>query len=77
MGEESTKQEGNTQSQPNQSQSTVNPLLNRPLNPKLQIIVQKGSDKPLERIQEGHIEQKQNGGRITEQKKDEGKASKE
>jgi hypothetical protein len=76
MGDESTKQEGNTQSQPNPTQSTENPLLNRPLNPKLQIIVQKGSDKPLERTQEGQIERKQDGGRITEQKK-EGKASKE
>lgn len=76
MGEETTTQGGNTQSQPNQSQSTENPLLNRPLNPKLQIIVQKGSDKPLERVQEGQIERKQDGGRITEQKRED-KASKE
>jgi hypothetical protein len=67
MGDASTKQEGTTQGQPNQSQSTENPLLNRPLNPKLQIVVQKGSDKPLERTQDG--------GRITEQKKEEGKTS--
>ena len=77
MGEETTKEEGNTQSQPNQSQSTENPLLNRPLNPKLQIIVQKGSDKALERKQEGQIERKQDGDKITEQKKEEGKTSKE
>jgi hypothetical protein len=77
MGEETTKQDGNTQSQSNQSQSTENPLLNRPLNPKLQIIVQKGSDKPLERTQEGQIERKQDGGRITEQRKEEDKTIKE
>ena len=77
MGEETTKQDGNTQSQSNQSQSTENPLLNRPLNPKLQIIVHKGSDKPLERTQEGQIERKQDGGRITEQGKEEGKTIKE
>ncbi len=77
MGNESTNQGENTQSQPNQTQSTENSLLKRPLNPKLQIIVQKGSDKPLERTQESQIERKQNGGKITEQKEEEGKASKE
>jgi hypothetical protein len=77
MGEETAKQDGNTQGKPNQTQSTDNPLLNRPMNPKLDILVQKGSDKPLERTQEGQIERKQDGGRITEQKKEEGKTSKE
>jgi len=71
MGDESANQKDNTQSQPNQTQSTENPLLNRPMNPKLDIVVQKGSDKPvIERKQEGDIERKQAGGRITEQRKE-------
>jgi len=41
------------------------------MNPKLDIIVQKGSDRPvIERKQEGDIERKQDGGRITEQRKE-------
>ena len=73
MGEETSNQGGNTQGQQSQTQPTKNPLLNRPANPELDILVQKGSDKPIiERKQE-----RQEGTRITEQKKDEGKSSKE
>ena len=57
MGNQSSKGNEGNQSQTNQSQtnqgpSSGNPLLDRPLNPKLQMTVQKGQEKPtLERVQ--------------------------
>lgn len=70
MSEETTQQTGNIPVQPEQTQPTVNRLLTRPMNPKLDIVVKKSFDKPIERVQEGAIERKQNGGMVTEQKQD-------
>lgn len=75
MGEETEKQggSGNTQSQQNPPQPVKNPLLNRPSNPQLDLLVRKGSDKPItEAKQERH-----GGTKITEQRKDGGESGKE
>lgn len=73
MGEEIANQGGNTQSQQNQPQPVKNPLLNRPPNPELDIVVRKGSDKPIIETKQ----QRQGGTRIAEQQKEERKPSKE
>ena len=73
MGEETATQGENTQSQQNQPQPVKNPLLNRPSNPELDIVVRKGSDKPIIETKQ----ERQERTRITEQRKDESKPSKE
>jgi hypothetical protein len=69
MGEETANQGETTQSQQNPPQPVKNPLLNRPSNPQLDIIVRKGSDKPITETKQ----ERQGGARITEQRKEEGK----
>lgn len=73
MGEETANQGGNTQGDQNQSQPVRNPLLNRPSNPNLDIVVRKGSDKPITETKH----ERQERTRITEQRKDGGEAGKE
>lgn len=72
MGEETANQGGNTQGDQNQSQPVRNPLLNRPSNPNLDIVVRKGSDKPITETQQEH----RGGTRITEQRQDGGETGK-
>ena len=75
MGEETENQGGggNAQSQQNRPQPVKNPLLNRPSNPQLDLLVRKGSDKPITETKQ----ERPGGTRITEQRKDGGEAGKE
>ena len=59
------QQDGSSQAQQN-VQPSSNPLLNRPPNPNLDVMVQKGNERLIER-------NTQNDQRIIEQKREEGK----
>lgn len=65
MTEQSSSQQQGGNEQPQQVQQTpTNPLLNRPSNPNLDIIIHKGNDSVIERNKQGgqQITEKKSGG---------------